>query len=82
MNIDRTQRFPGADIGSDYDSLMMTFHFRLKRINKPKHSRLKFDLEKLKDPSVLEIFQAMIDGKFAPLIMRTNENTNMDSHSQ
>ena len=48
---------------------MMTFHLRLKRISKPKHTRLKFDLEKLKDPSVLETFQAMIGGKFAPLII-------------
>ena len=43
----------------------MTFHLRLKRIIKPKHARLKFDLEKLKDPNVLETFHAMIGGKFA-----------------
>ena len=40
----------------------MTFHLRLKRISKPNHTRLKFDLEKLKDPNVLETFQAMIAG--------------------
>ena len=38
-----------------------------KKISKPKHTRLKFDFEKLKDPNVLETFQAMIGGKFAPL---------------
>ena len=32
--------------GSDHDLLMMTFHLRLKKISKPKHTRLKFDLEK------------------------------------
>ena len=37
VNIARTQSFPGADIGSDHDLLMMTFHLRLKRISKPKH---------------------------------------------
>ena len=67
--------FPGADIGSDHDLLMMTFRLRLKKKkkkksekknHKPKHTRLKFDLEKLKDPSVLETFQAMIGGRFAP----------------
>ena len=47
-----------------HDLLIMTFHHRLKRISKPKHTRLKFDLEKLKDPKVLEIFQAMIGGRF------------------
>ena len=82
VNIARTRSFPGADIGNGHDLLMMTFRLRLKKTSKPKHTRLKFDLEKLKDPNVLETFQAMIDGKFAPLIMRNNENTNMDSHSQ
>ena len=51
---------------------MMTFHLHLKRISKPKHKRLKFDIEKLKDPNVLEIFQAMIGGKFAPLTIMAN----------
>ena len=62
VNIAGTRSFPGAVIGSDYDLLMMTFHLRLKRISKPKHTRLKFDLEKLKDPNMLETFQAMIGG--------------------
>ena len=52
VNSARTQSFPGADIGSDHDLLVMTFHFRLKKISKLKHTKLKFDLEKLKDPNV------------------------------
>ena len=59
--------------------LMMTFRLRLKKISKPKHTRLKFDLEKLKDPNVLETFQAMTGGKFAPLIIMSNEDTDIDS---
>ena len=58
---------------------MMTFHPRLKRISKPKHTRLKFDLEKLKDPDVLETFQAMISGKFAPITIMNNKDTDIDS---
>ena len=58
VNIARTQSFPGANIGSDHDLLMMTFRLRLKKMSKPKHTRLKFDLEKLKGPNVLETFQA------------------------
>ena len=79
VNNARRQSFPGADIGSDRGLLMMTFHLRLKRISKPKHTRLKFDLENLKDPNALETFQAMIGGKFAPLTILNNENTDMDS---
>ena len=57
--------------------LVITFHLRLKRISGPKHERLKFDLEKLKDLNVLETFQAMIGGRFAPLM--SNEDIDIDS---
>ena len=79
VNIARTRRFPGADIGSDHDLLMMTFHLRLKKISKPKHTRLKFDLEKLTDNNVLETFQAMTGGRFSPLTIMSNEDTDIDS---
>ena len=57
----------------------MTFHLRLKTISNPKHTRLKFNLEKLRDPNVLETFKAMISGRFAPLIIMSNEDTDIDS---
>ena len=50
----------------------------MKRISKPKHTRLKFDLEKLKDPNVLETFKAVTGGMFAPLTM-SNEDTDIES---
>ena len=40
---------------------------------------LKFDLEKLKDPNVLETFQAMMGGRFALLTIMSNEDTDKDS---
>ena len=58
---------------------MMTFHVCLKRTSKPKHTRLKFDLEKLKYPNVLETFQAMIGGKFAPPTIMNNKDKDLDS---
>ena len=61
---------------------MMTFCLRLKKISKPKHKRLKFDLEKLKDPNVLETFKAMMGGRFGPLTIMSNEDTNIDHHLQ
>ena len=78
MNIARTQSSPGADIGSDHNLLIMTFHLRLKKISKPKHTRLKLDLENLKDPNVFETFQAMIGRKFAPLTIMSKEDTDID----
>ena len=59
--------------------LMITSHLRLKRISEPKHTRLKFDLGKLKDPNVLETFQPMIGGTFAPLTIMNNEDIDLDS---
>ena len=59
--------------------LMMTIHLRLKRIRKPKHTRFKFDILKLKDPNVLQTFQAMISGKFALLTIMNDEEADMDS---
>ena len=79
VNIARTRSFPEADIGSDHDLLMMTFRLHLKKISKPKHTRLKFDLEKLKDPNVLETFQAMIGRRFAPLTIMSNDDKDIDS---
>ena len=67
------------DTGIDHDLLMKTFQLCLKRISKPKHSRLKFDLKKLKDPNVLQNFQGMIGGRFAPLTIMSNEDTDIDS---
>ena len=57
----------------------MTFHLRLERISKPKYTRLEFDLRKLKDPNVLETFQAMIGRRFAPLTIMSNKDTDMGS---
>ena len=37
-----------------------------------------FDLEKLKDPNVLETFQAIIGGEFAPLTIINDEDTDLD----
>ena len=67
INTAKTGSFPGADTGSDRDLVMTNLRLRLKKIVKPKQTRKKFDLEKLKDHKITEAFQAMIDGKFATL---------------
>ena len=36
---------------------------------KPQYTRLKFDLEKLNDPSIAEQFKANIGGHFGPLLL-------------
>ena len=58
---------------------MRTFQVRLKKARKPNQPRLRFDLEKLRDPSVACTFQATIGGKFAPLIGLSDEDMDMDT---
>ena len=79
VNIHRTRSFPGADIGGDHDLVMMTFRVRLKKARKPNQPRLRFDLEKLRDPDVACTFQATIGGKFAPLIELSDEDIDIDT---
>ena len=67
INKAKTRTFPGADIGSDHDLVMTTIKLKLKAKRCPKNPRIRFDLEKLTDPEVADIFQAQVGGKFAAL---------------
>ena len=69
VNVAKTRSFPGADIGSDHDLVMMTFNIRLKKIKKESNVRIRFDLEKLQDPDIADTFKAKLGGKFAPLLV-------------
>ena len=51
----------------------------LTTVKQGKPTTVHFDLEKLKDPNVLETFQAMIGGKFAPLTIMNHEDTDLNS---
>ena len=75
----RTRAFPSADVGSNHDMVMMTFQTPLKNSRKPTQPRIRFDLEKLNDPTVMSAFQATIGGRFAPLAMLVNEDADLDS---
>ena len=70
----RTRTYPGADVGSDHDLVLLNFRIRLKKTKKPKTTRMKFNLDRLKDPTILETFQATIGGKFAALLTTLDED--------
>ena len=46
---------------------LATLKLKLKKIHHQKSPRIRFDIEKLKDPEIANIFEARIDGKFAAL---------------
>ena len=61
-----------CDIGSDHVLVMLTFKLRLQRVKNQGSIRIRFSLDKLKDPNIAEIFQTTIGGKFAPLLALEN----------
>ena len=62
VNIAMTRSLPGAGIASHHELVMVTFKLRLKRAKKQCNTRIRFDLDKLNNPEVAEIFQARIGG--------------------
>ena len=58
---------------------MMTFGVHLSKARKPNQPKLRFDLEKLRDPDVACTFQATIGGKFAPLIGLRDVDMDIDT---
>ena len=67
VNKAKTRTYPGADIGSDHDLVLLVMKMKLKKRQKPANPRIKFDLERLEDPEIAEIFEAKIGGRFAAL---------------
>ena len=61
------------------DMVMMIFQTRLKNSRKPTQPRIRFDLEKLNDPTVMSTFHATIDGRFALIVTLVDEDADLDS---
>ena len=59
--------------------VIMTFQTRLKNSRKPIQPRIRFDLEKLNNPTVMSAFQATIGGRFAPLATLVDEDAHLAS---
>ena len=79
VDIAKTRNFPGADIGSDHERVLMSFRLRLQRVKNQGSIRIRFCLDpNSKDPNIAEIFQAIIRGKFAPLLALKNQDTKID----
>lgn len=67
INKAQTRSFPGADIGSDHNLVLTSLKLKLKLKRDSKSPRIRFNLEKLKDPEVEAVFQAQVGGRFAAL---------------
>ena len=80
INKPKTRTFPGADVGSDHDLVMMTKNLRLQKNQKNKNPQIRFDIEKLQDPNIATHFNATIGGRFAPLnFLEPNVNNLINS---
>ena len=79
VTIAKTTSFPGTDVGSNHELVIMTFRLRLQRVQNQGSIRIRFSLEKLKDPSIPEFFRATIRETFAPLLALENQDTKKDA---
>ena len=73
-----TRSFPGADIGSDHDLVVMTFRVRRKKTKKPNGSRLRFAFDKLRNIDMAGTFETTTVGKFAFLISLGDYDIDID----
>ena len=56
----KTRTFPGTDIGSDHNLVIMNFKVRLKKQRKSRNW-IRFDMEKLKDATISKEFNATFE---------------------
>ena len=52
INRAQTRSFPGADVGSDHDMIMMNFRLRLNNIGRLKNTRINLIWKNSKTPTV------------------------------
>ena len=57
----------------------MTFRLQIQRMKNQGNVRIKFNLKKLLDPNIAEIFRATTGGKFVPLLALDNQDTDIDA---
>ena len=66
-NMAKTRSYPGADIGSDHEMVLLNFKMKLKKNRDADKTTARFNLEKLKDPHIAEIFENRVGGRYAIL---------------
>ena len=69
INKAKTRAFPGAEVGSDHNLVLTSLKLKLKTQRPTKSTRIRFDLDRLKDSNVAEEFRATVGGKFAVLTL-------------
>ena len=74
INNAQTRIFPGADVGSGHDMVLMTLKLKLKNFKKDS-PRIRFNVGKLEDLGIAEIFEAKFWGRFSALNLRNMTST-------
>ena len=54
VNIAKAKSFPGANIGSDHELVMIALKLCLQRVKNLGSTGIRFSLEKLKNPNIAE----------------------------
>ena len=80
INKAQMSTFPGADIGSDHDMVLMILKLKLKKDQKKNNPCIRYDVKELKDPGTAAAFQPSTGGTFAALTL-LEENTDSCTES-
>lgn len=70
----RTRSFPGADIDSDHDLVMMSLAVKLKAVAKKSKEHIRYDVDRLQDAGVSAQFAVRIGGRFAPFLEQHDDD--------
>ena len=76
-SIINSRAYPSADVGSDHQLLISNLRLKLKRQQTSKQTK-RFDVGKLKDPQIHNMYEVTIGGKFAALLENEHEEVGVD----
>ena len=63
-----TRAFPKADIYSDHNLVLMKFKVHLKKQKKETYKRIKYDLDKLRDPNIRGTYELLTQEKIQAIL--------------
>ena len=67
-SVTNSRSFPSADIGSDHQLIITNIKLKLKAKKKQPNIMKRYDVSRLKSPTIKSNYEASIGGKFGPLL--------------
>ena len=59
---------------------MIAVKLKLKKVQSPVSTKIRFDINKLQDPEIVQRFKAITGGKFAPPLLLESDDRKSQIH--